>query len=178
MIKYYYRGTINATALEPALLDPVDEILLVRVVSVVDNEGPEAAGGLALDPVLEDEAEDAAGHLQQQQDGEEDRVGGQQGRVLPQRPDTANKCCNLNFMYTKTFKLVYSFTNDKGYGTSPDEDKGWVQGYVCKFGQVIERVLLGPGPNPNSQDSKAKKLQQQILSFMMFFTTTFLISVQ
>ena len=34
MNKYDYRGTINATALKPALLDPVDEILLVRVVSV------------------------------------------------------------------------------------------------------------------------------------------------
>ncbi len=90
--KISYRGTINAAALEPALLDPVDEILLVRVVSVVDDEGPEPAGRLALDPVLENEAEDAAGHLQQQQDGQEYRVGGQQGRVLPQRPDTADKC--------------------------------------------------------------------------------------
>ena len=106
MLKNYYRGTINAAALKPALLDPVYEILLVRVISVVDNEGPEAARGLALDPVLEDEAEDAAGHLQQQQDGEEDRVGGQQGRILPKRPDTANKCCNLSHIFAKTFKLV------------------------------------------------------------------------
>ena len=90
--KISYRGTINAAALEPALLDPVDEILLVRVVSVMDDEGPEPAGRLALDPILEDEAEDAAGHLEQQQDGQEYRVGGQQGRVLPQRPDTADKC--------------------------------------------------------------------------------------
>ena len=103
MLKYYYRGTINAAALKPALLDPVYEILLVRVISVVDNEGPEASGGLALDPVLEDEAEDAAGHLQQQQDGEEDRVGSQQGRILPQRPDTANKCCNLSHILQRLF---------------------------------------------------------------------------
>ena len=92
MLKYYYRGTVDPAALEPALLDPVDEILLVRVVSVVHDEGPEPAGRLALDPVLEDEAQDAAGHLQQQQDGQEDRVRGQQSRVLPQRPDTAHKC--------------------------------------------------------------------------------------
>ena len=32
---------------------------------VVYNEGLEAGGGLSLDPVLEDEAQDTAGHLHQ-----------------------------------------------------------------------------------------------------------------
>ena len=35
-------GTLDTTALEPALLDPVYQVLLVRIVPVVDNEGLEA----------------------------------------------------------------------------------------------------------------------------------------
>jgi len=34
----------------------------------VNDEGLEAVGGLRLDPVLEDEAQDPARHLNQQQD--------------------------------------------------------------------------------------------------------------
>ena len=60
----------------PALLYPVDEILLVGIVSVVNDEGPEALGGLLLEPVLEDEAEDAARHLDQQQDRQADGILG------------------------------------------------------------------------------------------------------
>ena len=46
----------------------------------------EAIGGLVLDPVLEDESQDAGRHLEEQEDGEEDGVGRQQSGVLAQRP--------------------------------------------------------------------------------------------
>ena len=82
------RGSLYSTALQPALLDPVYQVLLVRVIPVVHDEGLEAGGGLRLDPVLEDESEDATGHLQQEKDGQEDGVGRQERGVLPECPDT------------------------------------------------------------------------------------------
>ncbi len=42
-------GALDAAALQPALLDPVDQVLLVGVVAVVDDERLEAVGGLVLD---------------------------------------------------------------------------------------------------------------------------------
>ena len=41
--------TLDAAALEPALLDPVNQVLLVRVVAVVDDERLEAVRRLVLD---------------------------------------------------------------------------------------------------------------------------------
>ena len=64
-------------------------------------------------------------------------------------------------MSVVTIRLTQKLTNDKGYGTSPDEYKGWVQGYVGQLGQVVEGVLLCPSPDSNSQHSKTEKLQQK-----------------
>ena len=63
-----------------------------------------------------------------------------------------------------------TLTNDKGYGTSPDEDEGWVQSYVGQLGQVVECVLLSPGPDPDSQDPETQELQRRCLT--MFLGTT------
>lgn len=42
-------GTINAATLQPILLDPINEILLVCVLAIVANEGLESLGGLVFD---------------------------------------------------------------------------------------------------------------------------------
>jgi len=65
-------------------LYPINEILLVGIVSVVDDEGLEAVRGLLLDPILEDEAQNARRHLEEEQHGQEDGVGCQQGCILAQ----------------------------------------------------------------------------------------------
>ena len=49
-------------------------------------------------------------------------------------------------------------TNDEGDGASPYEDEGRVEGNVGQFAQVVEGVLLRPGPDTNSQDSQPKQL--------------------
>jgi len=126
------------TALQPPLLNPVYQVLLIWVIPVVNNEGLEPRSSLSLNPVLEDEAQDAASHLEKQEDGQEDGISCQEGSVLPQGTHTPSEA------------------NDEGDGATPDEDEGWVQGYVGQLGQVVEGVLLRPGPNSNGQDGKTQ----------------------
>ena len=58
----------------------------------MDNECLKSRGGLGLDPVFEDEAQDATRHFQKEEDGQEDGIRRQQRRVLSQGPNTPNKC--------------------------------------------------------------------------------------
>jgi len=138
------RWSFDATALQPTFLDPVDQVLLVRVVSVVDDECLETTGGLRLDPVLENEAQDAAGHLKQEKNGQKDGIGRQQGCVLPEGPHTS---CE---------------SNDEGDSASPYEDEGRVEGDVGQFAQVVEGVLLRPRPDPDRQDSQSKEPKDDV----------------
>ena len=137
-------GALDAAALEPSLLDPVYEILLVGVVPVVHDERLEAVCGLVLDPVLEDEAEDAGRHLQEEEDGQEDGVGGQQRRVLPQRPHAPRE------------------PDDEGDGARPDEDEGGVEGDVGHEREVVEGVLLGPRPHADRQYAEADQPEDDV----------------
>ena len=110
----------------------------------MDNEGSEPRRGLAFDPVFEDEPENAAGHLQQQQDGEEYRVCGEQRGVLSQRAHAAHE------------------GDDEGDGAAPDEDEGGVQSDVGQLGQVVEGVLLRPGPDPDGQNTEAEQPEDDV----------------
>ena len=104
------------------------------------NEGLEAVGGLILDPVLEDESQDAGRHLQEEQHGKEDGVGRQERCVLPQGADAAGKAY------------------DEGDGSCPDEEEGGVQRYVGEQGKVVESIFLRPGPDADRQHAEANEL--------------------
>lgn len=92
-------------------------------------------------PVLEDKAEDAGGHLEQEEDGEEDCVGGEEGRVLPEGAHASREA------------------DDEGDGARPHEDEGRVQRHVGQQREVVERVLLRPRPHADRKDAQADQLE-------------------
>jgi len=110
----------------------------------MDNEGLEATCGLRFDPVLEDEAQDSTGHLQQKENRQKDGIGRQQGGVLPQ---SSNASCE---------------SNDEGDSSSPYEDEGWVKSNVGQLAQVVEGVLLRPRPDPNGQYSQSQEPEDNV----------------
>lgn len=67
---------IDAAALQPVLLDPVDQILLVGILAIVRDERAQPVGGLLLDPALVAQHKGGGrdAQLQQQQHGQEDGV--------------------------------------------------------------------------------------------------------
>ena len=117
------------------------------------NKCLKSVGGLVLDPVFEDEAKDTTRHFQQEEDGEEYCIRSQQCCVLSQSSNTANECDN------------------EGDGSTPYEDKCWVQGNVRQLGQIVECVLLCPGPDSNSQNSKSEEPEDDIESEDDIFKT-------
>lgn len=44
--------------------------------------------------------------------------------------------------------------------TCNNEDKCWVKGDVSEAAQVVECVLLGPGPDTDGQDAQPHQLQE------------------
>ena len=61
------------------------------------------------------------------------------------------QCLDLSFV-----------TNDEGDGSSPDEDKCGVQRDVGQFGQIVERVFLCPGPDPDSENSQPEQPEDDV----------------
>ena len=130
---------------------------------LINNTCLETVGGLVLDPVLEDEAQNSCGHLEEQQDCEEDGVGCQQRRVLPQRPHApAGRADEITACFSRKVctPLLPSASpslpcepNDEGDGAGPDEDEGRVERDVGHEREVVERVLLRPRPHADGQDA-------------------------
>jgi len=56
--------TVNSTAFQPVSLDPINEVLLICVISVVYDEGFETTFGLFFDPIFENEPENSGGKFQ------------------------------------------------------------------------------------------------------------------
>ena len=46
--------------------------------------------------------------------------------------------------------------------TCPDEYEGWVQGDVGEQAQVVEGVLLRPGPDANGQDAEPDEPEDHV----------------
>lgn len=133
----------NATALQPIFLDPINEILLIRILPVVRDKSPQTLRSLLLNPpfVLEYKPKHPNAHLHQQQNCEEDGIGCQEAGILPQSTHTSREA------------------NHKGYCPNADENEGWIEGDIGKLWHIVEDVLLSPRPNSHSQDAQAQNLQ-------------------
>ena len=56
--------------------------------------------------------------------------------------------------------------NLRGSLTRKNENKCRIESNVGEEGQVVERVLLGPGPHTNCQNAQAQKLKKRKLKLL------------
>ena len=68
----------------------------------------------------------------------------------------------LTQLTTSRWKWQKELTNYESDSASPYEDKGRVEGDVGELAQVVEGVLLRPGPDPDGQDSQSQQLNWTI----------------
>lgn len=136
--------TFYTTTLQPVCLDPIYQVLLVGVISIVNDESAEAVGGLLLEPVFEDETQHSGGHLQEKQQRQGYRIKRQETGVLPQGAHAPRE------------------PDDERDGADDDEEERGVHGYMCHPAEIVERVLLRPRPNANTQDEEAENPKYNI----------------
>eukprot|EP00092_Neocalanus_flemingeri_P036544 GFUD01039788.1.p2 GENE.GFUD01039788.1~~GFUD01039788.1.p2 ORF type:complete len:152 (-),score=26.94 GFUD01039788.1:60-515(-) len=110
----------------------------------MDNKSLEPRSCLRFDPILEDEAEYPASHLKQKQDCKEYRIGRQQGSVLSESSNTTSE------------------SNYESDSPGPDEDERRIQCNVGQFREVVESVLLSPGPDTNSKNPQPQQPKYDI----------------
>lgn len=157
---------IDAAALQPVLLDPVDQVLLVGVLAVVRDERAQTVGRLLLDPALVAQHEHGGGgaQLQQQQHGQENGVLRRSGAQLVSCVDTiATSSPHYRGQQTGVFAQrpnAAGQADNERDGAAADQYEGRIEGDAAGHArQIVEDVLFEPRPEADHQDAQAEQLR-------------------
>lgn len=137
---------LHSTALQPIFLDPVDEVLKIGVISVLDDHSLQLRFDLLLDPVLIDEDDDADSQLAEEYYAHGYAVDEQQKGVFPECPDAPRE------------------PDDEDEQSGNYEDEGRVERNLGKLAQILEHVLLGPSPEAHGQHHAPQQPEDNIES--------------